>query len=242
MVIKRRGIRFIVIGLLLVLRIHGEESSAPVQFRLIALGNVVEMLYEVDGHAEKIYASPGGFSRYYDAPERRKLLFYREETAPPEIGGLVKVPLANVTLPGGSGPFLIVLKPVQNEAAPYYQHAVFDASLDVHRNGYFRIFNFSKRKMAVQLARKNMVLASAQSELVQYPEESKAWLKVAVSNQKDDGWMRVSSSPRAISENTRITIFLVDIPPSEQDPNPLGVAVREFRERIYENESGLHVR
>ncbi len=92
--------------------------------------------------------------------------------------------------------------------------------------------------MAVQLAGQEMLLSRTQSQIVPYSEDHEAWLKVAAENDKE-GWLVVTSSSHAVGADSRTTIFLIDIPPSERDPDPLGIVVRKMREQIVEDEFGV---
>ncbi len=217
-------------------RIHG-QGEQPVKFRLVSMHDIPQFYYDYEGEPQKLFVSAGSFSQLYEAPLDRRIRFY-VETTPTDSSAPVKVPVAQMNLPSGDGPFLVVLRTEFRNGEPYYRNAIIDASIDSHPVGAFRIFNFSKRDMAVQLSGENLLLKSGESKVVSYPEERKAWLKVAVADD-DEGWIKVVSSPRSVSSRTRTTFFLTDIPPSEGDPNPKGVSIREFRERTVETESGI---
>lgn len=229
--------------MLLNLPSFGQEVGAsnvqePVQFRLMTMASISNFFYENDGEKERIYATPSNFSPLYTAPEDRQLIFYNEVPSPKANEPKIKVIVAKIKLPAGEGPFLIILKPDESSPGSLFDSYVIDHSLSAHPGNVFRTFNFSKRRMAVQLADQNILLNKGSSETVPYPDNGKAWLKVAADSE-GEGWLKVKSMPYSVGSNSRTTIFIMDIPPSERDPNPKGVSVRKVRERIYEDEFGV---
>ncbi|WP_309386191.1 hypothetical protein [Cerasicoccus frondis] len=198
-----------------------------------------QFYYDYEGETKKLFVSAGSFSQLYEAPLDGRIQFYVEEISDDGLPP-VKKPVAQMNLPSGEGPFLVVLRTEFRDGKPYYRSAVIDASIEQHPVGAFRVFNFSARDMAIQLSGQSLLLKALDSTVVDYPEERKAWLKVAVADD-DEGWIKVVSSPRSVSSRTRTTFFLTDIPPSEGDPNPKGVSVREFRERVLETENGIFI-
>lgn len=202
---------------------------------MLSVSNSVSLLYDQDGEPQRIYASPGYFSQWLEAPDNRALTFYKELPSQDGQGAPIKKTLAQAKLPAGEGPFLILMQ--QKEGKDELFTTVLDHSLGVFPSSQYRILNLSKRRMAVQLADQNMLLKPGQTERVAYPSTRKTWLKVAV-NDKESGWIKVVSKPRPVHDTTRTSIIIMDIPPSEKDPDPMGVIVREAREQIQENQEG----
>src|SRR5690606_12902030 len=137
---------------------------------------------------------------------------------------------------------LILVYPAPAGAPHPLATLVINNSLTDYPANTYRVFNFSKRRLAVNLAETNLLLAPLQSEQVPYPSTRKAWLKVAAA-ENDGTWLLVNSSPHAVGSDSRTTIFLVDIPPSDRDASPKGIIARRMRERIVTDEKGLqHLR
>ena len=227
--------------------VHAQQQPAapvpPPEFRVVAMSDVATVFYDFNKQKEIVNAGVGSFSRTYTAPPNREIVLYTEvPDANPKLP-LKKVILAKAELPAQKpGPFLIMLNknPAGSELA--FSSLVIDHSLEVHPVKTYLVFNFSKRRLAISLAGTNLVLATGQSEKVAYPNTRKAWLKIAA-DETPDGWLLVSSSPHAVGADTRTTVFIVDIPPSERDPNPKGIVARRIRETIYTDDAGVqHVR
>ncbi|WOO40086.1 hypothetical protein [Rubellicoccus peritrichatus] len=212
-----------------------QSVDEPVRFRLLSLFGSLSFLYETEDGPKRMYTSSSSFSSWYEAPDNRRLNFYREVPAPePELPP-VKHTLADLTLPSGPGPFLVVL--MKKSDGEGLNSIILDHSLEAHPPSRYRAFNFSKRRMAVRLAEQDILLEPSGSALVNYPEGRKTWLKIAV-DQPDTGWIKVVSKPRPVDNQTRSTIVILDIPPSVRDLDPIGVIVREVREQIVEGEQG----
>lgn len=235
-----------VIGLLCLFlpHLHAQETpAAPAplpQFRVVAMTDLATLFYDADKTKEIVNAGVGSFSRIYTAPKNRLVVLYTEvPNADPALPPK-KVILAKAQLPAQKpGPFLIMLNKNPAGAEMEFSTMVLDHSLEAHPAQTYLVFNFSKRRLAVNLADTNLVLSTGQSEKVAYPDTRKAWLKIAADEQTD-GWLLVSSSPHAVGANTRTTVFIVDIPPSERDPNPKGIVARRIRETIYTDDAGVH--
>jgi len=213
--------------------------EAPVQFRVVSMAGVVTFLFDVDKKTEVLNPGVGTFSRLYNAPKNRELLFYKEVPNPDPKLPPTKVPVTKARLPAGQpGPFLILLVKNPSGAELEYASFVIDHSLEAHPAKTYRVFNYSKRRLAVNLADTKLLLATTEHGTVPYPATRKAWLQVAA-DEKADGWLLVSSSPHPVADHSRTTIFLVDIPPSPLDPNPKGIVARRIRETITTDDKGV---
>lgn len=219
----------------------GEAPAA--QFRVVSISGVETFLFDVDKKKEVLSPGAGSFSRLYASPKNRELLFYRETANTDPHLPPTKVPVAKATLPPQApGPFLVLIAPNPAGAELAFNAVVFDHSLEAHPSNAYRVFNFSKRRLAVNIADTRMVLEQGATQTAPYPATRKAWLQVAA-DEKDAGWLLVSSSPHPVGANSRTTIFLVDIAPSELDPDPKGIVARRIRETIYTDDQGVqHVR
>ncbi len=215
------------------------QKEKPVQFRMFSLFDTISVLYDTDTGTERIFATPNIVSPWFDAPRNGKLNLYRE--LPSETPGMPKrkETLVDVTLPDGPGPFLIILRK-KSDGDGGVAALVLEHSLEAHQPMTYRVFNFSKRRMAVRLADQDMLLEPGKLSVANYPEGRKAWLKIAV-DQQDSGWIKVVSRPRPVRDTTRSTLVIMDIPPTEADPDPIGVIVQEVRETIVEGENGPEI-
>tara|TARA_R100000027_G_scaffold27497_2_gene19900 strand:+ start:3006 stop:3629 length:624 start_codon:yes stop_codon:yes gene_type:complete len=207
------------------------------------MSDIETVLFDTDEEQVVLTASVATFSRLLPAPKDGNILFYKETPNPEPGEPPIKTPLAKAKLPAqGSGPYLILLirNPPTQELR--FSTVVLDHSLEEFPANTYRIYNYSKRQLAVQLAKVNAVLDTRDSTSIPYPDTRKTWLKVAA-NDQDEGWLVVRSAPQPVGTNSRTTVFLVDIPPSERDPNPLGIVDRRIKERIYTDEFGVqHIR
>jgi|GEM_PF-3369538 len=214
-------------------------AEPPPQFRVVSMAQVETFFFDVEKKKEQLNACVGSFSRLYPAPKNREVVFYAEvPNADPKLPP-VKVPLAKAILPAKNpGPFLILLSKNPGGAELKFSALVIDNSLEAYPENTYRVFNFSKRRLAVRLAEKSLVLTTGQSEKVPYPDTRKAWLQVAV-DENDAGWLLASSSAQPVGTNSRTTVFIVDIPPSERDPSPKGIIARRIRETIITDDKGV---
>ena len=245
MVKRRRSLTLLALLLFFAHNSFGQnasEADGQAKFRVISLADTTSVFYDDDDKKKLLHVGIGTFTRLYPAPRDRKVELYTEEPNPDPSKPPIKVPLARAILPAGEGPFLVILYQNRNESGLTYNTTVIDHSLSAHPADNYRVFNYSKRNLAVQLADKEFLLKKGQSANVAYPNARKAWLKVAADD-REDGWLVVKSSPHVIGNNSRTTIFLVDLPSTPRDPDPKGIAVRRIKERITTDEFGeQHIR
>jgi hypothetical protein len=203
------------------------------------MSGVVTFLFDVEKKQEVLNPGIGSFSRLYPSPRNREIVFYREvPNSDPKLPPS-KVPVAKAKLPPQKpGPFLIMLADNPTGSELEFSTLVIDHSLEVHPANTYRTFNFSKRRLAVNIADTKMLLDRGVSQTAPYPSTRKAWLQVAA-DENEDGWLLVSSSAHPVGTDTRTTIFLVDIAPSALDPNPKGIVARRIRESITTDEKGV---
>jgi len=211
----------------------------PPQFRVVTMSGVETFCFDVEKRQEVLTPGVGSFSRLYPSPKNREVVFYTMAANPDPKLPPVKVPVAKAQLPAQKpGPFLIVLNRNPSGAELKFATLVIDNSLETYPLNTYRVFNFSKRRLAANVAGVKMVLSTGQNENAPYPSSRKAWIQIAA-DEKDDGWLLVSSSPQPVGTNSRTTIFLVDIDPSERDPNPKGIVARRIRETIITDDKGV---
>ena len=239
----RAGLGLLVFVLALTARAQSPAAAAaaepPVQFRVVTMSKVETLLFDTGKTTEVINAGIGSFSRLYSAPKSLAVTFYKQAANPDPKLPPIKTPLAKAQLPAGKpGPFLILLNRNPAGAELDFSTLVIDSSLEAFPAKTYRVFNYSKRRLAVRLADTNIALSTGESDLVPYPATRKAWLQVAA-DEKNDGWLLVSSSPQVVGDHSRTTIFLVDITPSDRDPNPKGIVARRIRETITTDDKGV---
>lgn len=197
------------------------------------------LLFDVEGKPETLHSSLGAFSPLYPSPKSRELVFYKQDPNPDPRLPPLRTTLAGVRLPAGPGPFLVLLAPSGPGAPTPLQTRVVDHSLSEHPAGTYRVFNFSRRRLAATVAEMKFTLERGQSERAPYPPTRKAWLQVAA-DEGPGGWLLVSSSPHVVGgADSRTTVFLVDLPPSVLDPEPKGIVVRRIREQITTDAAGV---
>ena len=240
MAFSLRHLTALLLATLAIAKLSAQPAQpAPPQFRVVSMSDVETFLFDVEKKQETLYASIGAFSRLYPAPQSRELSFYKEDPNPNPALPPIKTPLAKARLPGDSpGPFLVVIHRTPQGFALPFETFVINHSLAEHPIDNYRVFNFSKRRLAVSLAETEIVLDQGQSRSVPYPDTRKAWLKVAADEQSG-GWLLVNSGTHTVGAGTRTTIFLVDIAPSALDPNPRGIVARRIRESITTDEKGF---
>lgn len=237
----RAAIGFVLLGVTVALKAEPvSPEPPPPEFRVVSMSGVETFYFDVEKKKESISAGLGSFSRLYPAPASRAVVFYQEIPNPTDpTRAPARKNIARAILPGKSpGPFLIILAPAPPGSENAYDTRVFDSSLEAHPSGSYRVFNFSRRRMAVNIADTKMVLDRGAHQNAVYPSASKAWLQVAA-EKPDGGWLLVSGSAHPVAPDSRTTVFLVDIPPSERDPSPLGIVVRRIREQITTDGAGV---
>lgn len=220
-----------------------QPAPEPAQFRVVCLAESASFFHDLAGVKTRIDAGIDSFSNLIPAPPDRDIVLYAEVPAATPGRPPAKKPLARARLPGaGSGPFLLVLHPAPPGSELKFGTLVIDQSLDAHPSQSYRVFNFSRRRVAVNLAGRDLLLAPRESGLVPYPGDRKTWLKIAVNNHAD-GWQLVRSSSHPVGPGTRTSILILDIPPTPDVPDPVGVVTRRIRETIATDEAGAqHVR
>lgn len=211
----------------------------PPQFRVVTMSGVETFCFDVEKKQEVLTPGVGSFSRLYPSPKNREVVFYIVVPNPDPKLPPIKVSVAKAKLPPQTpGPFLILLNKNPAGTELKFSTLVIDNSLETYPINTYRVFNFSKRRLAANVAGVKMILTTGQNENAPYPSTRKAWIQIAA-DEKDAGWLLVSSSPQPVGTHSRTTIFLVDIAPSEADPNPKGIVARRIRETIVTDDKGV---
>ncbi|HEY0944331.1 MAG TPA: hypothetical protein VGD81_03660 [Opitutaceae bacterium] len=205
-------------------------SAAPV-FRTFSLGGDVSgLFYEDRGKPVALATSEAAFSTPYTRPPGSTLVLYR--ATPPARPGEKpgKVAVATVPLPPGDAPLLLLLaaEPATpagiRDAPPQISALAVDDSPEAHPTNAFRVFNFSRRNTAVKLADRTSELSAGADKLFPPVEGNRVWIQVAIAQRT--GWKRVAAGPRVVVPGARPSIFLRDVQPTPDNPDPLGLIVR----------------
>lgn len=202
--------------LLVAPRARGEPEPATL-FRTLALGaDVAEVFYDLRGKPVPVASVAAGFSPAYEAPSGGKVVFYR--LLPPETpeGKPRRVTVAETHM-NEAGPYLVFVasKP---EAPDEIAIQVVNDAWDVHPAETIRVFNFSRRDVAVRIVIKDLVaeLAPGKDRVLPYAATGQFWMQAAT--MEKDGWVMRVSAPQVAPPKTRITAILFDQKPSPDRP------------------------
>lgn len=185
----------------------------PAKFRTLALGSVdvADVFYDFKpGRTISVSATGGNFSPPYPVPVSGVVSLYRMVPPVPPETKPRRLSLGEVTL-GKGGPWLVLMKAPGAVDAPLQLQAIDDswASHPVHT---MRIFNFSKRRAAVNMGESTFELSTGGSRIISYPSSatSQVWMKVAL--MEESGWELRVAGPKAMIPKTRSTFILADGP------------------------------
>lgn len=204
-----------------------QPAEKPVFFRALSIGNsAVPLLYAPPGGGVvTVSARHSELSQSYISPPDGMLSFYRE--APPEKPGDKprRVPIADARL-GKDGPYIVVLVPRPTSSDPFKTDVqVIDDSWVKHPSQTARVFNFSNRRAAVQVANTTTVeLNTGETHIFPYPS-GKGYVILKVATMEEEGWTLRWNSPQGIVPDVRPTFVITDMLPTEEDPHPLGIDI-----------------
>lgn len=228
------------------------DSPPPPTFRLLSLGYVPDMLYDIKGKPQKVTASEDNYSPPYLCPPDGEILFYRLKPATTPKEPPVKVPVVQARIEKKEGKFIILLAADPHGPAPKYipptgnpddpnyipppptiDHLIamtLEDSPEAHPVATVRVINLSRRPAALKIGSALFQIAPLQNQLVPYPGDKRVWMHVATLG--DQGWQRVIGGPQSFAPGTRIVLFLNDIPPSKHDLNPIGLSMKKIIETV----------
>lgn len=214
-------------GLVAAAQTHAQPEAEPsVLFRTIAVGTQVSGLFYEISPGKPVAVSAGGaaLSVPYVSPASGELSFYRE--LPPEEpnGKPRRVPVAEVHL-GKSGPYMVILTSAASSAdSTTITPIVVDDSWSIHPLQTVRVFNFSKRHAAVMVAEETVEMDTNQSHVFSYPPK-KGSFRFKVALVEANGWILRVSCPQGVIPDTRSTIVITDVVPTENEPHPVDVNI-----------------
>jgi hypothetical protein len=198
-------------------------------FRTLAIGNaaaVAGLFYESQGKSVRLPVSGMSLSASYPSPPTGLIALYRE--LPPVKPGTPpqRIPVAEAQL-GKNGPYLLVLTSEADPTLPggtKVSALPISDSWDTHPVESLRVFNFSRRRAAIQIDTETVELSTTQSHVAPFPKNTRIFeLKVAILG--TDKWMLASSNPPAIIPHTRLIIVITDMAPTSHNPHPTEVDI-----------------
>lgn len=203
-----------------------QSAPPPVMFRTLAVGNsaaVANLFYESKGRSVPLLAGSLNLSPFYPAPDDGHLVIYRELPAiPPETKPRKLVVAETRLVP--TGPSLVMLAATIQAGSPGVTALTVNDAWDAQPADTVRVFNFSRRRTAIQLESATVELATAQSRVLPLAPDSRiADLKIAV--WEKEAWQLESANPPAIIPRTRLVIVITDLEPTPQNPRPTEVNV-----------------
>lgn len=199
------------------------DAAPPPSFRTFGVGSTAAtagLFFEIKGKAVPLIIDSHGLSPSYPVPASGVVSLFRQ--APPAAPGEPprRVPVADARL-AKSGPALLALVAVPTGLSSRRISALpMDDSQETHPSDSARIFNFSRRTVALQTSAGPVELPSGASHIVPYPEKGRVIdLKIAI--REKGGWMLCSTSPQGIIPKTRMIVVIADDDPTPENPSPV---------------------
>lgn len=200
------------------------QGAVPVVFRTLAVGNatiVSGLFYEYQGKSIPLPVDGMSLSAPLPSPPSGRIALYRQ--LPPLKPGDPprRIPVAEAQL-GKNGPCLLLLTAAADPTSPgatSISALPISDSWDAHPVETVRVFNFSRRRAAIQLEADTTELATTQSHVTPFPKNTRIVdMKVAILEKGE--WLLVSGNPPAIIPRTRLIIVLTDMAPTPENPHP----------------------
>lgn len=210
----------------------------PAVFQLFCVTPVADMLYDLKGKPATVSVGQNSYSPTYATPAGGVISFYRlRPAATPDMPPVREV-VTTVTVDDRRGAVtLVVFYPdgppqTYDEIAPQgpLKALILENSPQAYPPGTARIVTFSSRPVVIKIGTTIVQLTALKPSLVRYPEGDRTWLQVATTG--DEGWKRVIGTPQMLDPNTRLSLFMSDIPPSRNDPNPIGLSLKKIVETV----------
>lgn len=206
------------------------EPAEPA-FRTLAVGKlsaVSGLHYEHAGKDVALAVNNIGLSPAYPAPRGGVLSLYRilPPAAPGE--GPRKVPVAEARLEGSSQ-YLLVLSALSDPGSPgpvQVAALAVDDSWAAHPAESVRVFNFSRRRAAIQVSTPTdtVVLATGESHVAPFPKKGRI-VDLKIATQDQGGWVLRFNCPQGIIPKTRTLVVIHDVQPTKEEPNPDDISI-----------------
>lgn len=178
--------------------------------------DVSEVFYDLKGTAVPVTAAAAGLSMPYETSAGGRVVFYRQQPAETPGGKPRRVTLAEENL-GGPGPFLVFMA-ARPESPGGIWIQVIEDSWETHPVDTIRLFNFSRRNVAVKIVIKDLVaeLTPGQERILPYLAKGQFWLQAAT--KEAEGWVMRVSAPQVAPPTARITAIMFDQQPTPDRP------------------------
>lgn len=196
---------------------HAQSEAPPAVFRTLAFSSdVSEVFYDLNGKPVPVAAAAAGMSMPYEIPAGGRVVFYRLQPADPPGGKPRRVTVAEANL-SGPGPFLVFMSARPESPGGIWVQVVED-SWATHPADTIRLFNFSRRNVAVKIVIKDVVaeLAPGQEKILPYVANGQFWMQAAT--KEAGGWVMRVSAPQVAPPTARITAILFDQQPTPDRP------------------------
>jgi hypothetical protein len=197
--------------------VRAQSEPAPVTFRTLGIGgNVSDVFYDRGGKPVLVTASSAGLSMPYEAPSGGRIVFYRLVPAETPEGAPHRVIVKEAHMTG-TGPFLVFMG-VREGAPGGVLVQVSEDSWQTHPAETIRLFNFSRRDLAVRIVIKDLVveLNSGQDRVLPYGATGQFWMQAAT--KETTGWVIRVSAPQVAPPKARITGIVFDELPTADRP------------------------
>lgn len=207
---------------------NAQTSRRPtITFRAIAVGDSAAtsgLCYEDRGKSVGLAVTTTGLSQPCTRPASDVLTLYRE--LPPESPGQPprRATVAEVRFEK-PGDHLLVLTALREGAKPVSVRALaMDDSWRISPAETVRVFNFCRRKLAVQLGADTPNLAPGQSHVSPFSKGDDT-IEFKVATWESSSWKTRFNSALGVIPKTRLLIVISDRQPTPDDPHPSEISI-----------------
>lgn len=196
---------------------RAQSEPPPAAFRTLAFSaDVSEVFYDLRGKPVPVAAATAGLSMPYEVPTGGRVVFYRLQPAETPEGKPRRVTVTDANL-NGSGPFLLFMAARPESPGGIWMQEVED-SWETHPADTIRLFNFSRRNVAVRIVIKDVVaeLLPGQERILPYVANGQFWMQAAT--KEAEGWVMRVSAPQVAPPTARITAIMFDQQPTPDRP------------------------
>lgn len=209
-----------------------QPQTATSQFRTAGLGNIAPftgLLYDSGKKPVSVGTRYVNLSEPYERQDTGPLVLHREVAPVPPETKPTKLPVVTAPLGKDSLYLMILIGAHPDPTTPTATTSsittcIVDDSWEAHPVDTVRIFNFSRRRVAVQIEDVATELSHTESRVFPYPK-NKGMIRLKVATLESTGWKLRSTTPQGIIPGTRSNIFIEDFKPEIEDPNPEDINV-----------------
>lgn len=205
-------------GVALVSTVRAQGQDAPaVTFRILALDEGVDgVCYDQRGGRVELTTVTAGFSTPYEVPAGGKVVFYRLRPAENPDEAPIRVTVADVNM-AAPGPHLVFMASKPDSPSGVGLQVV-DDSWSSHPPETVRLFNFSRRPVAVKIKDETAELKPAENRVMPYVATGQFWMQAAT-REKTGEWVMRVSAPQVGPPAARVTAIMFDQLPSVDRPD-----------------------